>query len=154
MTGTLKERFEAKFVKDPVTECWNWQGCRDKNGYSYIRVNHRTVRAYRVSWELYKGKIPDGMHICHHCDNPSCVNPDHLFLGNNYDNIQDCINKGRNNIGERNARAKLSRGQIAIIRFMLKAAISQSDIAKLFSISQSNVSRINTRNIWNHLKEV
>lgn len=76
-------------------ECWEWQGYRIDKGYGRLRHEGGKKLAHRVSYEAFVGAIPDGMCVLHKCDNPPCVNPDHLFLGTNLDNVKDCINKGR-----------------------------------------------------------
>lgn len=88
---TLAARFEAKCV--PVTEsgCWLWMGVIHASGYGH----YNGKKAHRLSWELHNGSIPDGMCICHKCDVPSCVNPNHLFLGTQGDNVRDAWTKGR-----------------------------------------------------------
>ncbi len=93
--GTLKERFDEKYCLDEVTGCWNWIAAKTHQGYGKIHVNGKTTGAHRVSYELYVGQIPDGMIICHKCDNTSCVNYSHFFLGTYSDNTQDAIKKGR-----------------------------------------------------------
>lgn len=102
----MLERFESKF--DKGDGCWVWKAHKNKNGYGQFGVmlegrNGYMVNRYahRVSWMLYRGEIPEGLCVCHSCDNPSCVNPDHLFLGTRKDNTQDMINKGRHLEGNR-----------------------------------------------------
>jgi hypothetical protein len=80
--------------------CWNWTGGKVNFGYAAFFVNGKPVRGHRFSYELKYGKIPRGFFACHRCDNPSCVNPDHVFLGTQADNIADCISKGRNAKGQ------------------------------------------------------
>lgn len=88
-----------KFLEnyDPVTEsgCWIWNGCIGSNGYGRFQSNRKTYGAHRFFFETYKGPIPEGHFVCHKCDTPSCVNPDHLFTGTSGDNLRDCVSKGR-----------------------------------------------------------
>jgi hypothetical protein len=80
---------------DDSGDCWLWQGYRDRDGYGKVRYANKTTVAHRVAWMLTIGPIPDALLVLHHCDNPSCVRPDHLFLGTPRDNIHDSIAKGR-----------------------------------------------------------
>lgn len=101
---TTTDRFWAKVKKSDA--CWEWQGGRLPHGYGRIVISRKegAVRAHRFSWELHFGPIPDGMVICHRCDNPPCVRPDHLFVGTQSDNMRDCVNKGRLRIPEPGSR--------------------------------------------------
>jgi hypothetical protein len=98
-TKPIEERFFSKVNRTPDGGCWLWNGAVQHNGYGYLHVGgrfeRRPVRAHRFSWELHRGPIPEGMHVCHSCDTPACVNPDHLFLGSRSDNMRDCASKGR-----------------------------------------------------------
>lgn len=89
-------RFENKFLPEPMSGCWLWMATiQPETGYGAISRPGGVVGAHRLSWELYRGAIPDGLHVLHKCDIRSCVNPDHLFLGTNKDNVDDMLRKGR-----------------------------------------------------------
>jgi hypothetical protein len=91
-----EERFWAKVAKGGTEECWEWQGSRNEHGYGSFGVRNRCTKgAHRVSWEIAHGDIPEGVEVCHRCDNPPCCNPGHLFLGTHADNMGDCKAKGR-----------------------------------------------------------
>lgn len=101
---TLEDRFWRRVFMPLADECcWEWTGYRDERGYGRLssRVSGvtKTISAHRLSWQIYKGEIPPGLCVLHKCDNPPCVNPDHLFLGNQRDNMLDCSSKGRLNNG-------------------------------------------------------
>jgi HNH endonuclease len=100
----VPDRFWPKVKK--ADGCWEWIGSRDAHGYGTFNINRKTDRAHRVSWELANGVIPDGMIVCHHCDNPPCVRPDHLFLGSHSDNSADAYRKGRKFIPRRSRRVR------------------------------------------------
>lgn len=86
---------------DKTGDCWTWLGAKTDRGYGVIAVGRKQHRAHRLAWELTNGAIPDGMFVCHHCDNPSCVRPDHLFIGAPLDNTLDMVAKGRHAHGDR-----------------------------------------------------
>jgi hypothetical protein len=105
-TPTFSQRFWAKVKKTET--CWTWTAYRDPQGYGTFsvgpRATHAPHRAHRVAWELTNGQIPDGSLVLHRCDNPSCVNPKHLFLGTHQDNQRDKVAKGRQATGLRNGK--------------------------------------------------
>ena len=90
---SLSDLFESKVVRQDG--CWGWNGCLS-NGYGAIGHSGKSLGAHRVSYELFVGPVPKGMHVCHKCDNPICTNPDHLFLGDQAENMRDMARKGRN----------------------------------------------------------
>jgi hypothetical protein len=126
--------------------CIEYRGYCDKKGY--CRFGHKRKLAHRVSYELSIGIIPDGLHVCHRCDNRCCINPNHLFLGTNEDNVRDCISKGRNAKGETITNSKLTEEHILKIRMDTRP---DKVIAAEYGISQGHVSRIQMRRTWKHI---
>ena len=94
MVNSIEERFWSK-AKKVKGGCWEWQRSRNQQGYGMFWFKNKWMRANRVAWELIYGSIPLNMQVCHSCDNPGCVNPNHLFLGSQHDNMRDCVRKGR-----------------------------------------------------------
>ena len=122
-------------AEDPATGCMNWRGTLFANGYGRIGGQ----RAHRVAYESAYGAIPDGMLVCHRCDNRACVNPEHLFLGTTDDNMADMVAKGRSARGERHGRAKITQETAAEIR---KSTLKCREAAALYGVSKSMVSYI------------
>lgn len=89
------ERFMGKVERIPMTDCWLWAGAARPNGYGIFFLNGKTIGAHRAAYVLFRGQFDEALHVCHKCDNPSCVNPDHLFLGTQKDNMLDMVRKGR-----------------------------------------------------------
>ena len=159
MMGTLAERFWGKvaFLGAGPDDCWEWRAAKDSYGYGEISKGAHgsgILRAHRVSWELTNGPIPKGMCILHHCDNPACVNPAHLFLGTIEDNNHDMASKGRSTRGEKSSNARLTEQDVYEIRRMLNRGILQRVVAKKYGVSQRAISDIKTGETWNWLKEV
>lgn len=147
----VKERFENKFEK-VQDQCWQWKASTFPNGYGQFQFEGRPHGAHRVSYTLYKEEIPKGFLVCHTCDNVQCVNPDHLFLGTEADNMQDKTKKGRAYTppGEKNGSSKLSNDDIREIR---NSSLNNHDLAKKFGVVADHIQRIKTRKVWKHLKD-
>lgn len=137
---SLQDRFEEKFVLPGEDDgCWEWQATKNARGYGMIRESRGRLMlcAHRVAFELYVGSIPEGGIVRHKCDNPSCVNPDHLEMGSQSDNMNDWWQRGVN------ARRKITKEQAAEIRQRYSVGnVYQVDLAEEFGISQSMVSAI------------
>ena len=117
----------------------------DRQGYGTIRVGDKKCRAHRISYELHIGQIPEDLFVCHTCDVPGCVNPDHLWLGTNDDNMVDMTVKGRRVRGVSHGRAKLTEDQVRAIRADLRVLRL---IAKDYSVSLGQIGRIRRRRQW------
>lgn len=149
MTGTwgsLEERFARQCVPEPNSGCWLWIGSM-KGRYGAIKVRGRKGmrRAHRVSYELHVGQIGEGLFVCHKCDVPTCVNPEHLFLGTRADNIADMVMKGRQRgpVSQNSRTAKLTPVIAAQIYRLKDSGVTATAIA-----AQHGVSRSAVRNIW------
>lgn len=156
MKNETLERFWRKVDRKQKNDCWNWIGSKIRTGYGQFKSNKKIVLAHRFSWELHFGKIPQNKPcVLHHCDNPKCVNPRHLFLGTQADNVEDMINKGRDNKarqkGEDNANHKLTVSQIKEIR-SLKGKLTQKEIAKMFNVYHTTIEKIHNNKTWKHVK--
>lgn len=152
----VKDRFYSKVEPDPNSGCWLWTGNPIRGGYGTFRVGRDTKLAHRYSWELRHGEVPR-LHVCHHCDTPACVNPDHLFLGTDADNSSDKIAKGRARYlrGASNGRAKLSDADVAEIRSLYaRGGISQQRIGEMYGVTQNMVSKIVARRNWTHMPSI
>ena len=147
------KRFWGKVSVKGPDECWEWKAGRFKDGYGGVCLHHgKMLRVHRVSWMFYNGPIPKGMLVLHHCDNPICVNPDHLFLGTDADNVADMDKKGRrrNNPckGEKNGNAKLDEDEIVAI---VQSKDSVEELSRKYAISTHHVRQIRQRKSWKHM---
>lgn len=144
------ERFWSRIPHQIEGDCWEWQGRINQDGYGQFDHNNSCSSSHRYVWKLFYGDIPDGMVICHKCDNPPCCNPAHLFLGTVWDNVRDRDLKGRqaSHKGEKNGRAKLNRNQAVQIRKLRQVGLSYKELAKRFSVSIGCISHIINGRHW------
>lgn len=139
----------AEKSKPVASGCVEWIGGKDKDGYGKISINGKPDRAHRVSYAAHHGAIPAGLFVLHHCDNPPCVNPQHLYAGDQLQNESDKRNRGRGPAGSRNVKAKLTEDQVQHIRELLNANNqSGAQIARMFNIDKTTVSRIKLNKSW------
>ena len=146
-------RFWSKVNKGTEDECWEWQAGKNNKGYGAFKFGGSTIGAHRFSYLLARGSIPVGMQVCHHCDNPGCVNPKHLFVGTQSDNQQDSVAKGRDNPpwGEKCGKAKLCNGDVYEIRRLYSLGVTQVLLAKMWIVSVWAIADIVNRNTWKHI---
>lgn len=150
---TLDERFWFCVVRKSNDECWEWTGTKTNRGYGNIEIDGHAVGAHRLSYIIHFGEIPPNMDICHHCDNRGCVNPNHLFVGTNMDNVQDKIRKGRQPHGMNIKLSKLCDDDIPKIRSLYATGkYSQREIAKMFGLkTHVSICRIINGTGWKHI---
>lgn len=141
VSKSLEDRFNAGYLAEPMSGCWLWEKTVAREKKPYGRISHlgRMYAAHRVAYELYVGPIYDGLWVLHKCDNPACVNPDHLRLGTGMDNVQDRDAKGRTAAGSRCTQAKLSIEQIAAI---LKDHRLAKDVGRDYGISRWSIYKL------------
>lgn len=155
--------FEDKYIPDPNSGCWLWNGLTNTDGYGRVKIKGKTELAHRHAWFLKNGPIPPGLCALHKCDVPACVNPEHIFLGTNKDNNQDCVKKGRNSRGEKHGdftrgenhpNVKLTAQDVTKIRFSYKLDLANSyKLGRLYNVGRTCINKIVNRESWKHLKE-
>ena len=148
---TLRERFWHYVQK--TSGCWYWVGYKDPQGYGRLHIDGRPELAHRLSWKIHDGDIPQNKHILHECDNPACVNPDHLYIGNQLSNMQDMWRRGRAKpghlVGEKHGMSKLTEAQVRDIR---KSDKPGTALATRYGISTTTICDIRKGRIWKHIK--
>lgn len=149
----LSVRFWRKVDIRSDDECWEWKGCMsNKTGYGAITKNGKNVGAHRVSYELNKGPIQEGLYILHSCDNRKCVNPNHLRAGTCQENIQEAFDKGRKSnpiaYGEQNPKSKLNLTQVEFIKS--HPEMQHTELAKLFNVSPNCIRGVRIGRTWSN----
>jgi hypothetical protein len=140
---------------DKTGDCWIWTGAKTPEGYGMMRRGHGTRYAHRIVVEMVYGPIPDGMYACHHCDNPPCVRPDHLFIGTPQDNVRDMHAKGRGTwpirFGSENSFAVLTESVVMEMRRLSSEGVATAEIARRFNQNEGTTAHAIAGTTWGHL---
>ena len=153
----IAERFNSKYIMDPNSGCWLWTGTNNVAGYGiimeWVKGKRGKALAHRMSYRINRGQIPEGIFVCHHCDTPACVNPDHLFLGTPADNTRDMVKKGRCAPckGEATGSAKLREGDVRFVRELINRGKSYPRIARIYNVGTTCIGDIKTGKKWSHV---
>lgn len=152
INDSIKSRFDSKVIK--TDGCWIWNSAFTTRGYGFFWVGgkKRSEYAHRVAWQLASGTgIPSGMHVLHSCDNPKCVNPEHLSIGSAKDNVADCVLKKRHAFGSRNGGGKkLTEESAASIKHS-KGEVSIRNASLIHGVSLKTVKHIRNGRLWRHV---
>ncbi len=150
MTGWRKRQdyVTERAELDPESGCWLWTLALKGDGYGVATVNGKYVRAHRLSWQAFRGEIPEGRNVLHKCDVRHCVNPEHLFLGDNADNSADMVQKGRSAKGSGHSQARLTEGQVAEI---LASDKSNRQLAAEYGVVHGTIDHIKAGKTWKHV---
>lgn len=149
-----KAAFDSK-IRKSENGCWIWIGACNNKGYGVLTFQAHRAQAHRLSWTLNVGEIPQNTCVLHRCDNPPCVNPEHLFLGTFSDNMKDCYSKGRHRRmvqnGASNPMSRLTDSQVEFIRQAIKEGFKTTVVARYFDVSYTTISMIANGHTWKHL---
>lgn len=152
--ATPQERLRSRCVVSD-TGCWNFNSVRKDGRANVFFFGGRYMVAYRASFAMHKGPIPTGLQVLHRCDNPRCVNPDHLWVGTQVDNLEDCVAKGRNAVfvGEAHGQAKLTEDDVRAIRAEYAAGgVTLRALASRYGMSVGGLHHIILGRTWTHVK--
>jgi hypothetical protein len=134
------------------TECIEWQGAKDANGYGRLTIQQVQLYAHRWTWEQAFGAVPEGLCVCHTCDNPSCINLDHLWLGTHAENMADAKRKHRSRGGGAHGEAQhLAKLTEADVRDIRTSSETQVELARRYGVSQGTISNVILRKTWRHV---
>lgn len=134
-----------------MNECWEWQGMKSERGYGRVKIEGKRISAHRIAYMLCYGAFDDNLYVCHRCDNPSCCNPNHLFLATTQENTADKIFKNRQIKGTQVNTSKFTEKDIKIIRELGKQGQSTSTIARQYGVTPKAIRDIVLRLTWKHI---
>lgn len=149
-----KERLKISFERDVIKKnnCWDWKGDIDHGGYTRMSLrSDMGVNGHVISWYLHKGNIPNNKFVCHTCDNRKCTNPEHLFLGDCFENVTDRDKKKRGCKGSQIGTSKLTEYSVKEIKKLLNIGVKDARIAKDYQVSKSTIGRIKFEKTWKHV---
>ncbi len=146
---SIHEKLDFYTSYEPTSGCWLWFGPEHTKGYGRLQMRKRNLYAHRLQWERFNGPIPIGLEVCHKCDTPPCINPEHLFIGTHAENMQDSRRKGRSNLnrGASHPRALFTEDQVRAIR---KDKRSGSKIAKEYGGTRWTINDIKAHRTWRY----
>lgn len=157
MSGSLKDpfivqRFLSNCDHGDLKKCWEWSGMMNTNGYGRFSYKDNHSLAHRISFEMFVHEIPSGMMVCHKCDNRKCVNPMHLWIGTQSENLKDASRKGRmvypDTTGDKNGNSKMTWDKVREIRRLYKSGVKKYLIASSFGVSPSTIGNITNNQTW------
>lgn len=151
LTKDLEDRFWEKVDRGDPDECWEWQAGTAPGGYGLITKEGESEIATRVVWELKYDEKPGDLNVLHKCDNPPCVNPSHLYLGDQSDNLFDHMEAEDRNYGEDHPGAKLTENQVKDIRRKAEEGTEREELAKEYEVTVQNISAVVRKDSWTHI---
>jgi hypothetical protein len=147
----IKDRFWKKVTINGADECWDWKGAMIKDRRGIFSMNGKITVAPKVSLVLHGIEVPEGKFVCHHCDNPNCVNPRHLFIGDNSSNMLDAMRKGRALVGEKSNSAKLSEKTVLAIREEYSLGATQLALSIKYGVFFTTIQKVVRGDTWRHI---
>ena len=148
---TLEERFWKNVNVLSQYECWEWAGCKFKGGYGALGYNKKTEKAHRISYKIHKGDIQENLVVRHTCDNPSCVNPNHLIVGTHAENMKDRDERNRSHKGSKHYKAKLNETSVLKIIDLYKNGHTKTELARIFNVTTASIIFIINKKTWKHV---
>jgi len=154
--NTIQDVWKKIDIKygDDWWRCWEWMGIKNKQGYGLFTIKHKQYLAHRITYKSIYGEIPDGLFVLHKCDNPSCCNPNHLWIGTHQDNMNDMVFKKRQRslFGEKHRNAKLTNKDVLKIRELYSTGeYYQAELGRMFGVYKGEICDIVHNKIWKHL---